>query len=169
MNRGFYPAPIELDADPAALTTRARTNAKRGPVFASMVEDFGELRTVERDRQPVRPAAPLPAPDAREAVLRLTSPGQRLQQIRLCAGQTLVIGRSGVSDLKLRDAALSRTHLKVGFGADGVDATDLGSTNGSYLRGKAFINASLKVGDQVVFGLSVLEVVRISTSVRAAA
>lgn len=169
MTRGPYPAPIELSVDPAELTSRDRPRSRLAPVFATLVEDFGELRTVQRDRQPVRRAAPAAAPDPREAVLRLITPGERLRQIRLGPGQTLVIGRSSVADLKLRDAALSRTHLKVQLGPSGVIATDLGSTNGSFLRGLTFTHALLKVGDRVVFGQSVLEVVRISTRARAAA
>jgi pSer/pThr/pTyr-binding forkhead associated (FHA) protein len=169
MSHGYFPAPIELDADPAARTTRARPSVKAAPVFSTLVEDFGELRTVQRDREP----APRPAPAAvarrGEAVLRLITPGQRLRQIRLLAGQALVIGRSSASDLKLHDAALSRTHLKVQLGPCGVLATDLGSTNGSYLRGLNFTHAMLQVGDHVVFGQSVLEVVRVSSAARAAA
>lgn len=169
MTHGPFPAPIDLSVDPAELTSRDRPRARLAPVFASLTQDFGELRTVQRDREPRPRTTPPAAPDPREAVLRLSTPGERVRQIRLGPGQTLVIGRSSAADLKLRDAALSRTHLKVQLGPSGVIATDLGSTNGSFLRGLTFTHALLRVGDHVVFGQSILEVVRVRSNSRVAA
>ncbi|MFH1808760.1 MAG: FHA domain-containing protein [Pseudomonadota bacterium] len=167
MSHQHQPAAITFPADSSAPTSRARPSALAAAPSPARVNEFSELRTLAAERRSQHPA-PLQL-DRREAVLRLTVPGQRVQQVRLLEGSAMVVGRTGSADLTVRDAALSRTHLRLQLGAEGVELTDLGSTNGSFVRGKMVDRALLQIGERVLFGQSVLEVVRISSCERAAA
>lgn len=54
---------------------------------------------------------------------------------RLCAGQSLSIGRDPACGLSLGDSSLSRRHCLITTDRTGVRVADLGSTNGIYLAG----------------------------------
>ena len=74
----------------------------------------------------------------------------------------LRLGRSSSNDIHIPDEELSRNHcLFETVGADGLRLTDLASANGTYLNGKALGGdpASLKVGDLVEVGSTVIRVV----------
>jgi two-component system, cell cycle response regulator len=65
----------------------------------------------------------------------------------------MIIGRAGSAQIVLDDEGVSRRHAKVSLLPDGrVQINDLGSTNGTYLRGKR-IDAELLIdGDKVQVG-----------------
>jgi S-DNA-T family DNA segregation ATPase FtsK/SpoIIIE len=78
-------------------------------------------------------------PDADdEAVADLVVVGGMLMGTRVAlAPGSYVVGRGPGADVVLGDASLSRRHLRVVVGHDGVEVGDLGSSNGTFLDGVA--------------------------------
>jgi DNA-binding NtrC family response regulator len=81
-------------------------------------------------------------------------------------GESIVIGRvpftlgSGSGcDVPLSDPTISRRHLGVEPGADGVLLRDLGSTNGSFVQGSRLNELTLGFGTEVTIGKTVLKYV----------
>jgi diguanylate cyclase (GGDEF)-like protein len=69
----------------------------------------------------------------------------------------LIIGRGPAADLRIDDPVLSRRHARVARDAEGdVYVEDLGSTNGTLVRGRAVTVATLESGDYVQLGEGVL-------------
>lgn len=54
----------------------------------------------------------------------------------LLTGPVTVIGRGGDSDIILEDTGVSRHHLELRVDAGAMTATDLGSTNGTFINGE---------------------------------
>ena len=74
----------------------------------------------------------------------------------------LRLGRSSSNDIHISDAELSRNHcLFEAVGDDGIRLTDLASANGTILNGTPLGSepASIKVGDMIEVGSTVLKVV----------
>ncbi|MDB4969771.1 MAG: response regulator HsfA [Myxococcales bacterium] len=73
---------------------------------------------------------------------------------------TYFVGKHPRCALVLADARVSRRHLELRIGADGVEARDLGSRNGSYFRGARFseivvgTSAVITIGDSELTILS---------------
>jgi hypothetical protein len=63
-----------------------------------------------------------------------------------------VIGRSRDCDIVLADSNVSRHHCEIRPAGDGWIVTDLGSTNGVKVNGRAISSAPLKPGDDVLIG-----------------
>lgn len=63
-----------------------------------------------------------------------------------------VIGRGSDADVVVRDPGVSRRHLELRVTPTGVIATDLGSTNGTYVEGHRIDAATLVDGNQIVIG-----------------
>lgn len=79
------------------------------------------------------------------------------------AGQTLTldgdlhIGRADANGLVLNDANVSRHHAVLSAGDDGtVELRDLGSANGSFVNGERVDQATLRGGEQLQFGDTVM-------------
>jgi DNA-binding NtrC family response regulator len=70
-----------------------------------------------------------------------------------------VIGSGAGSDARLSDATISRRHLSVALVEGGVLARDLGSTNGSFVRGARFNELMLAFGAEIQIGQTVLKYV----------
>jgi len=83
--------------------------------------------------------------DAGAAIIRQSGRGRLLvikgpdrgDAISIAENQ-ITIGSGGGCDVLLSDPTISRKHLGVEPGADGVLLRDLGSTNGSYVQGARF-------------------------------
>ena len=69
----------------------------------------------------------------------------------------LVIGSGTGSDARLSDATISRRHLQVALTEGGVVVRDLGSTNGSFVRGARFQELILGYGAEIQIGQTVLK------------
>jgi hypothetical protein len=64
----------------------------------------------------------------------------------------LVIGRGDEADWPILDEDLSRTHVEIRRGWDGVTVRDLGSSNGTRLAGKRVKRAALRDGQLLELG-----------------
>src|SRR3954466_11288590 len=71
----------------------------------------------------------------------------------------ITLGSGSGSDVLLSDPTVSRRHLSVEPGDDGVIARDLGSTNGSFVQGARFQELTLGFGTEVTIGQTVLKYV----------
>jgi DNA-binding NtrC family response regulator len=65
---------------------------------------------------------------------------------------SITFGSGGAVDVRLADPTVSRRHLMVIPGAAGVVVRDLGSTNGSYVRGARFQELVLGFGIEIQIG-----------------
>ncbi len=71
----------------------------------------------------------------------------------------ITLGSGSGSDVLLSDPTVSRRHLSVEPGEDGVIARDLGSTNGSFVQGARFQELTLGFGAEVTIGHTILKYV----------
>src|SRR6185295_11498591 len=71
----------------------------------------------------------------------------------------ITLGSGSGSDVLLSDPTVSRRHLGVSPGEDGVIVRDLGSTNGSFVQGARFQELTLGFGAEVTIGHTVLKYV----------
>jgi pSer/pThr/pTyr-binding forkhead associated (FHA) protein len=71
---------------------------------------------------------------------------------RLTSGAVKTIGRAKGADIIVDAALVSRVHCRLEAGRDGVDVTDLSSTNGTFVNGKRIERATLCTGDRLRVG-----------------
>lgn len=64
----------------------------------------------------------------------------------------LVIGRGQAADVMIAESTMSRRHAAVGYRDGAFYVEDLGSTNGTYVNGKAHRSAPLRDGDAIRLG-----------------
>jgi adenylate cyclase len=74
------------------------------------------------------------------------------QSFEIPPGRTLVVGRGVASDIAIYDPTISRRHAELVVTDDGVDVTDLGSSNGTCINGGRVESGHLKANDSVTFG-----------------
>lgn len=67
-------------------------------------------------------------------------------------GKRVVVGRTPPADLVVPDGSLSRQHARFGVVGDQIVVDDLGSTNGTWLAGKAIESETIRPGEVVVLG-----------------
>jgi signal transduction histidine kinase len=70
--------------------------------------------------------------------------------------QPLLIGRSDAADIPLLEPTVSRQHATIQSQGDAVLLKDLGSKHGTFVNSRRVGQTKLKVGDIVVFGLSLV-------------
>ncbi|HEY7795271.1 MAG TPA: DHA2 family efflux MFS transporter permease subunit [Gaiellaceae bacterium] len=103
---------------------------------------------------PPAPAAappPPPAPAGEPALVAREGP---LAGARLAVETELTLGREG-TDVVLEDAEVSRRHALLRRTADGLELSDLGSVNGTYVNGQRIHEPTpLAEGDVVTLGRS---------------
>jgi len=69
------------------------------------------------------------------------------------------VGRSSKNDIVIEDPLLSRHHCRLFFKpGDGLWVTDLGSANGTLVKGSPITEVPIRVGDTVTIGDTVLKV-----------
>ncbi len=126
---------------------------------------------------PPRPAAPAVAPAAVRQAANWTRPAQAQGQdgSPAAAGPSLeirsptgdprsvplthpvtTIGRGTDCELRLEDTGVSRRHAEIRVGPEGVTVTDLGSTNGTSVNGKAIGSRELYDGDRLALGTTTM-------------
>ncbi|MDR1295553.1 MAG: DUF3662 and FHA domain-containing protein [Bifidobacteriaceae bacterium] len=121
-----------------------------GPVSVTFEEDVAkspgdfEIRSATV-RGAVAPATTASA-SSRHPIVDIE--GQRY----LLTGQVTVIGRGSDADIIVEDTGVSRRHLEIRLGSDGPVATDLGSTNGTFVEGHRITNALLVDGNTITVG-----------------
>ncbi len=72
--------------------------------------------------------------------------------VELGPGQSVTVGRDGPCDVQLRSDGVSRRHATFSLERSGLSVVDLGSTNGTKVRGRAVERAALEPGDVVMLG-----------------
>ena len=70
----------------------------------------------------------------------------------LLTGPVTVIGRGSEADIIVDDPGISRRHLEIRVTHDGVVASDLGSTNGTFVEGHQVPAATLVDGNTITIG-----------------
>jgi len=75
-----------------------------------------------------------------------------LPPVQLPVRGTLVVGRSGGCDLRLRDADTSRRHAKIVCEEERIVLHDLASTNGTFVNGQRVEERALEPGDRIQIG-----------------
>lgn len=71
-------------------------------------------------------------------------------------GETVAIGRDSTNTIRLMDHEVSRRHAEVRLVGDVYRLVDLRSANGSYLNDEPVSDATLRSGDQIRLGQSIL-------------
>ena len=94
-----------------------------------------------------------PGEEKKRIVLFFLSP-HGAEMVELRPGTPLVVGRKPPSNVRLRDAKLSREHARFSLAEDGqgVIVEDLGSTNGTWLGNQRIQTARLTYGQEVRLG-----------------
>ncbi|MEM9187692.1 MAG: sigma 54-interacting transcriptional regulator [Myxococcota bacterium] len=64
----------------------------------------------------------------------------------------VVVGRTHPADVVISDPSLSRRHARLVWTTDGVEVSDLGSTNGTHVRGNPIQTARVGAGETILFG-----------------
>lgn len=93
-------------------------------------------------------AAPAAAAQASQTHPILDIDGQRY----LLTGPVTVIGRGSEADIVVDDSGVSRRHLEIRLTQGHAIATDLGSTNGTYVEGHRVDAATLLDGNTLTIG-----------------
>jgi hypothetical protein len=117
----------------------ADTNAMMG---------LGELAS----RETVPRSAPTRSVDAGRALIVLTTGDQTPQVVDFGTRPYLTVGRAEPADVCVIDPGVSRLHLRLAREAAGLRVIDLGSRNGTWVRGLRITEALLAAGDSVIIG-----------------
>ena len=83
---------------------------------------------------------------------------EKLPDIKLVAGQSLVIGRTNKSDYLVGDSSISSRHASIVCDSQSVLLTDLGSRNGTYVNENKIKQIELSDEDKVRIGTCVFQV-----------
>ena len=79
----------------------------------------------------------------------------------LKAEKQIVIGRSSELDMVLVEDMVSRKHARIMVNGTGqISIEDLGSTNGTFVNGEKVKQATLKEGDRILIGTSILKLIQ---------
>lgn len=127
-------APAPPAAEPPAAAPERRAVAER------VLETAARL---ERDIA-ARPP-PVPAPGVGPGVLRLQREDGAVIEV---TRERFVIGRGGHCDLVIDSAKISREHAAFVRGTDGWYVEDLGSSNGTWLKGERVGRRRVEHGDE---------------------
>ncbi len=101
----------------------------------------------------------VPRPPAVRATLAIREPGAPVRTMAI--GDTpVVIGRDTACDVVLADPRASRQHARIASRSGFLVLSDLGSTNGTFVRDERIAEIALGPGDIVTIGDSTIEVGR---------
>ena len=85
-------------------------------------------------------------------ILRTSGSETEPVTFRMSSGAVKTIGRAKAADIIIDAALVSRVHCRLEAAKDGVDVTDLASTNGTFVNGKRVDRATLANGDTLRVG-----------------
>ncbi len=91
-------------------------------------------------------------------VLRFISGKYQGAEFPLADSPEIIVGRSSDVDMVLIEDMVSRRHARIECAND-ISIEDLGSTNGTFVNGERIKRTSLKEGDRVLIGTSIIKVV----------
>ena len=144
----LWPDSFVSDASLARLANEVRAaigDDARAPVYIRTVHRFGYAFSGEAVAEPLAPSAP--------ASCRLVWADR---QIPLLGGENL-IGRAAEARVLIDLARVSRHHARITVGGDRAVIEDLGSKNGTSLRGRLLTGPTeLADGDEICIGPAVL-------------
>jgi S-DNA-T family DNA segregation ATPase FtsK/SpoIIIE len=98
------------------------------------------------------------------AIVTIHSGPNAGRTIELGSG-TATIGRDPMSDVVLNDPMVSTTHAKLSIAGDVIEIVDDNSSNGILLSGELVPRATLRTGDRVVLGDTVISVASPNTTI----
>ena len=113
------------------------------------------LHLAPRAHRAPRPDAGAEPPGPPPARLFVADGADRGKSIRLGA-EPATVGRSRSSTLSLAEVNASKEHLRIEWTEDGYRLTDLGSSYGTKVNGKAASSAELRPFDRIAIGETVL-------------
>src|SRR5450432_3343023 len=122
---------------------------------------------VGREMQDPAPKAPTtlaPRTEVRSYVLRFISGKYQGGEFPIVSDKQILIGRSSDLDMVLVEDMVSRKHARISMQGDQIWIEDLGSTNGTFVNGEKIKRTTLKEGDRVLIGTSILKVVAMDAS-----
>lgn len=102
-----------------------------------------------------------PAGGPTRLALRFISGKYQGGEYPLEEGRQIVIGRSSDLDMVLVEEMVSRRHAQISMNGGVISIEDLGSTNGTFVNGEKIQRATLREGDRVLVGTSILKVVSV--------
>lgn len=97
----------------------------------------------------------------RQLALRFISGKYQGGEFPLGTQPEIIVGRSSDLDMVLVEDMVSRRHARIAITDQQITIEDLGSTNGTFVNGEKITRASLKEGDRVLIGTSILKVVAV--------
>jgi len=100
----------------------------------------------------------------RQLALRFISGKYQGGEYPLGLQPEIVVGRSSDLDMVLVEDMVSRRHARIACTESQIIIEDLGSTNGTFVNGEKISRATLKEGDRVLIGTSILKVVALDPS-----
>jgi pSer/pThr/pTyr-binding forkhead associated (FHA) protein len=104
---------------------------------------------------------------SRQLALRFISGKYQGGEFPLGDAREIVVGRSSDLDMVLVEDMVSRRHARIACTEHQIVIEDLGSTNGTFVNGEKISRATLKEGDRVLIGTSILKVVSTDSTTQA--
>lgn len=92
----------------------------------------------------------------RKAYARVMTGPNKGQTMVFEPGTSLTVGVSDDNGLPLKDPMVSRYHLELKVGHDGIEIEDLGSLNGTWMGGTRIHKVTVALGTQIKVGASTL-------------
>jgi DNA-binding NtrC family response regulator len=130
------------------LALRWSASAGTTPEGVRVTDQRDNRTTVERDA--IRFPELRPSREPRAAVVVYAHDDTRLVELR--EGETILVGRAPPADLVVEDMTISRQHARFVYRDGHVEVEDLGSRNGTLVRGMRVSHAQLRSGDDVRLG-----------------
>ena len=132
-------------------------DAPAGDARVACVDDgpvAGGAARSDRRRSPVSDATmvlEVPRAPSVLATLEVRDPSGRVRRVTV-GDAPVVIGRDGACDLVLADGRVSRRHARIAPRGGFLVLSDLGSTNGTYIRDERISEVALGPGDVITLG-----------------
>ena len=121
-----------------------------GPISIDFTKDSdeftGQLQVQARNERGAAAPATASSPSPEHPIIDVD--GEKW----LLTEPVTVIGRGTEADIPVADSGVSRRHLELRITPTGVIATDLGSTNGTFVEGHRIDAATLLDGNQITIG-----------------